>query len=367
MDIICSDIHAQPKYIDEIKRGFNAIVEYTESIKEKGTYGTISPQDFVKGTIMREVHNKKDRLFILGDLWDHKSYLKFGSEFYTYFMEQVAPHFDEIFIMEGTPSHDYDGFDMFKYIPKIRVITEATVVRTSDKGDIIIFLPQKSVVDNIIPKLYIVDAFTSDKMYKEPEILENVTWKDLAELKPKWKNMIEFKPKYLFGHFYIHGASYGGVDLPVEMVTERPIVYPEDILSVGAKFNIFGHIHTPQKKLEEMGIVYCGSMYAKSWGETDDKHFIAISDFLEMSMHSYGNPKKYLLDKEDKKVIDKIIKEGDIYAVRAKTKITNVKREEAESIYKARYIGKKIELYAKAKGIHYTESLKEKVNLITKE
>lgn len=315
MDIICSDIHASAKHFDEVKLGFKAITDVAEK-----------SDDNIK------------RLFILGDLWDHKSYLKFGADFLDYFVGQVLPAFDTVYIMEGTPMHDYDGFAMFKYLPRVMVIDEATI--WEEPNEKYLFLPQKTIVNDKIVKLY-----NGDKL-----VGENVGWSDIKD-----------KFRYVFGHFFVQGATYGGNALPEELITERPIVYPGDLLSLDTEHIFLGHIHTPQPALDEQDIHYCGSMYAKSWGETDEKGFYCVTGD-KVQRYPYGTPKRYVVTTEKEA---KELREAGHYVLVKKTEKKEAQtRELAEKIFESTSVEEKIKAYAKAKGVDMTPTLEEKIKTI---
>lgn len=313
-DYIIADVHASPKAMEYVKRGFKALTDDAAKYKEN------------------------NRLFILGDLWDHKDYLRFGSDFLKYFANDIAPYFNEIYIMEGTPFHDFDGFEMFRYLNNVHIITEATVYKKS--AETIIFLPQKDTDDECIPKLY----------DKDGKLLgENLTWPELSK----------YNAHYLFGHFYVSGASYNGVNLPKELITERPIVQPEDLIATKAEMIFLGHIHKRQPELEENGIRYCGSMYAKNWGEIDTKEFYVNTDEEGLISLPYGNPRKYILEDENE---IKNISENDLYILRkkdnAKAQKMRIKLSEKISMIE------KFKLYAESKNIKLTDGMIAKIQQI---
>lgn len=325
IDFIIADLHVKRSAMDNIVHGLNVIAK--ESQKHQGY----------------------KRLFILGDLWNYKSYAKFATSFLYIFMETVYDNFDEINIMEGTPIHDYDKFGIFKYIAKINIFEDGFI----DEENKIIYVPQKTLLK---------DATGFRINTKE------IKWADIPQ-----------GYEYFFGHFMIDGVIINGKEISSDI-----IVSPDDILGLHAKYNFMGHVHIPQKKLDQRGIHYVGSMYPGKWGETDEKGFYIVKDNI-VSRISFEMPRRYLLkDNIDKKEITLLKKQGHLVKIIADSKTiidckdivdeAEIKREipKSQRLYADKVVDndsmkQKIKYYAKAKGIKITKGLLTKVEKIEKE
>jgi exonuclease SbcD len=84
------------------------------------------------------------------------------------------------------------------------------------------------------------------------------------------------KTAILVGHWSVSGATLP-TGLPVEMLRE-PVLSLEGLKAAGFDLVVLGHLHKVQVISDDPAVLYCGSPWVCSWGETDDSHGVWLLD-----------------------------------------------------------------------------------------
>jgi DNA repair exonuclease SbcCD nuclease subunit len=215
---IFADVHLCEEYYSTIKEPLEFFVNY-----------------------LRE--NKIDTAVLAGDYFDKR--LPADSFAYKYGISklgEISSIVDNLIILRGTYSHDYDSLDIIETISDFW-ISQTNIIYTKTMSEIEI--DGKNIL--LLPEEY-------------PEFPEEY-----------YKENLEKQYDYIFGHGDINGAMlHSGIDNR----RLKGFRFSPTILSNISKQTVFGHIHKQQFLKDNVS--YPGSLARNKYGEEEDKGFLVI-------------------------------------------------------------------------------------------
>lgn len=220
-------------------------------------------------------NNHIDLMVFSGDLFDSKI---IASDIYNKIINRFVEFADlvPIFMVYGTPSHDYKGsLDILKEIKtKYEIYIVDTMKNTMmyfsdshfnnthdvDESVLLVGLPwqlkSRFLKDS---ELYNLNVSEQNKLYRK----RFNQWRNIV-LKEKTKKI----PTILVGHLQLEGTVYSA-----KQDISNDNHQSEDYLDL-CDYGALGHIHKSQNIKH---LYYSGSIYNKSWGELEDKYFNVIT------------------------------------------------------------------------------------------
>lgn len=223
-------------------------------------------------------NNNVNALIHAGDIWEKKqSYaLNSGVPMVINYLKDISKYVDYIFITKGNNSHDEPGSValLHRLEPNIYAY-EYPVVLGISKGMITDLLRQ-DVLDDAIHYIVSLVPYPQKSGFITNTSIDNNN-NDFLE---KFEQIFELIgdvtqdytcPKILGFHGNVVGSRLSSGQ---SLVSQDIMVAPSTLEKAKADYYALGHIHLRQEIRPYM--IYAGSIYNKSWGETEQKSIEVI-------------------------------------------------------------------------------------------
>mgnify|MGYP000539541133 CR=1 FL=1 len=262
------DWHADsdPKKQDKLENSLDQMLEYVQNVKVNAIVHT-------------------------GDIWEKKQNYaeKSGVPLVVNYLKALATHVDFVFITKGNNSHDEVGSVslLHQLEPNIYAFEYPAVLGVDSDGEefaITDLLRSGFAPNEFNNPQYIVSLVpypTKASFISNDSIDNNNT--DFIEKFEQVFELIadrtaEFTcPKVLGFHGNVVGSRLSSGQT---LVSQDIMVAPRSLQLANHDYYALGHIHMRQEVAPNM--VYSGSIYNKSWGETEQKSFEIVEMFTDM-------------------------------------------------------------------------------------
>lgn len=238
-----------------------------------------------------------------GDIWEKKqSYAdKSGVPLVIYYLRQLSKLVDFIFITKGNNSHDEPGSVslLHQLEPNIYAYEYPVVLGVDFDGNefaITDLLRSQFTPDQFNDPQYIVSLvpYPTKASFIQEDSIDN----NNADFIEKFEQIFELIgdvtqpytcPKILGFHGNVVGSR---LSTGQTLVSQDIMVAPSTLEKAKHDYYGLGHIHLRQFFKPNMG--YSGSIYNKSWGETEQKSF-EIIEFADVLDHPFENRYEYAM------------------------------------------------------------------------
>lgn len=231
--------------------------------------------------------NKVDALIHAGDIWEKKqSYaLNSGVPLVIQYLKAISKYVDFIFITKGNNSHDEPGSVslLHQIEPNIYAYEYPVVLAVTDNGlrDLLrsedLFQKDESDFENYITS-YIVSLvpYPQKSGFITNTSIDNNNNDFLEKFEQLFEMIGDVTQPYTCPMILgFHGNVVGSrLSSGQSLVSQDIMVAPSTLLQAQANYYALGHIHLRQEIRTNM--LYSGSIYNKSWGETEQKSFEVI-------------------------------------------------------------------------------------------
>ena len=231
--------------------------------------------------------NDVDVLLIAGDVWEKQQYYSANSGVHlvTRYLRLISKWVKFIFITKGNNEHDRAGSIslLHQLEPNIYAYEYPVVLGVSLNGirDNRITEPALDLL-RAEPACYDIDLIVSmipyptNQMFIEADSIDNNNVEFVKQFEQIFELMADTTeaytcPKVLALHANVVGSR---LSTGQTLVSQDIMVAPSTIEKANHDYYAFGHIHIRQFFKWYMG--YSGSIYNKSWGETEQKSFELI-------------------------------------------------------------------------------------------
>lgn len=236
--------------------------------------------------------NKVNAIIHSGDVWEKRQTYddKSGVPLVVKYLKAMASHVDFIFITKGNNSHDEPGSIklLHQLEPNIYAYEYPVVLAIEDNGNVYDLLRE---MEPLTKPEFIVSLVPYPS--KSGFITETSIDNNNADFLEKFEQVFELIgdvtqpytcPKILAFHGNVVGSR---LSTGQTLVSQDIMVAPSTLEKAKHEYYALGHIHLRQEIKPNM--VYAGSIYNKSWGETEQKSF-EVLEFPEFN--------SYLFEKE---------------------------------------------------------------------
>ena len=222
------------------------------------------------------LQNKVNAIIIAGDIWERKQTYaeKSGVPLVVTYLRHLSKLVDYIFITKGNNAHDEPGsVALLHQLEQNIYAFESPVVMAVGKS--ITDILRHSTREEIKYIVSMVPYPTKANFITETSIDNNN-----ADFLKKFEGIFEligdrtdkyYCPKILAFHGNVVGSRLSSGQ---SLVSQDIMVAPSTLDKARHDYYALGHIHLRQAVKENM--VYSGSIYNKSWGETEQKSFEVV-------------------------------------------------------------------------------------------
>jgi len=232
---------------------------------------------------------KINAIIIAGDVWEKKQSFddkNSGVPMMLNYLKRLAELVDFVFIVKGNNSHDEPGSIalLHQLCPNIYAYEHPALLATSshEVGTGRLWAPVSNLLESAVMNGEI-DFIIQLIPYptKANFILDDSIDNNNAAFLEKFESVFELMgqisdeydcPKLMAAHLNVQGSRLSSGQT---LVSQDILVAPSTIEKAKADYYALGHIHLRQFFKPNMG--YSGSLYNKSWGETEQKSFEVIT------------------------------------------------------------------------------------------